>query len=255
MISVKYGSLDMQADGVTVTDSDVYSTPKKDVQTEKLAETDGSIIVKTTYESKIFTVNGYMQAVDIPTLDALIDTVKAALNLESQNFDIDYAGSTRRYIATADNIIVTRPTGMNTCTFSVEFTCASPVGADTTTSTLLSSTAITTTTAQPAITVSGSYQAEPLILLTLTSLTGGTSKTVTIQNGSTLRGISVTRNWANGDVLEIDSFNMQVFVNNAIVPVSGQFPRWDVGAGTISYIDNLTTRSASITATYTRRFL
>ncbi len=254
MISVKYGSLDMQANGMTVTDSDVYSTPKKDVQTEKLAETDGSIIVKTTYESKIFTVNGYMQAADIPTLDALIDTVKAALNLEAQNFDIDYAGSTRRYVATADNIMISRPTGMNTCTFSVEFTCALPVGSDTTSSTLLASTNVTVSPSSLAITVGGSYQAQPYITLTVVSISTG-SNTMTITNGSNQRGVSITRNWSAGDVIEIDSLNQTLYVNNLVVLFTGQFPRWDVGAGTIQYLDTCTSRSVNITATYTRRYL
>ncbi len=256
MINASYGSLNMQTGGITVTDSpDLYNAAKKTVQTEKLSETDGSIIVKSTYESKIFTLNGYMQAADIPTLDALIDTFKAALNLEAQPMNIDYAGSTRSYIATADNIVISRPTGMNSCTFSVEFTCASPAGMDTTTSTLLSATSISSSSALPSITVAGSYKAQPLIVLTLTAVTGATGGTITIQNGLTLRGISVTRTWSAGDVLEIDCANHVLYVNNSIVPFSGQFPSWDVGSSTISYVDNFTTRSASITATYTRRFL
>lgn len=255
MIGVKYGAYDMQANGCSVTDTTVHSAPQKTIQSEKLAETDGAIAVKSTYEAKTFTVDGQLSGSSIAALDSLQDVFKAALNIEAQNFDVDYAGGTRRYVATPQNIMISRPRGLDTCTFSVEFYCPSPVGMDTYASTLLAATGITSNTAQPAITVGGSYQAEPLIILTLTAVTGGTAKTVTIQNGTTLRGVSITRNWLPGDVLEIDCLNKLLYVNNAVVPFSGQFPRWDVGAGTISYLDDFTTRSASLTAAYTRRYL
>ena len=95
-----------------------------------------------------------------------------------------------------------------------------------------------------------------LITLTLTSVTGGTpSKSVIISNDSTLRGITVTRDWANGDVLEIDCLNKTLYVNDTVVAYSGQFPKWTPGGSGISYLDDFTTRSATLSAVYTRRFL
>lgn len=256
MIGVSFAGLDLQSGGICVTDTDVFSAPKNTIQGERLAEADGAIIVKATYEPKLFTVDGYMTAATISALDTLLDTFKAALNVDSANFDIDYAGSTRRYVATPQNIVISRPKGLNTATFSLQMYCPSPVGSDTSTSTLLASTAISTATATPSITPAGSYMTEPYITITFTAISGGISKFVTITNGSTLRGMSIFRNWLTGDVLEIDSLNKTVYVNHVAVPFIGEFPTWDPGAGSISYLDTFTTsRTASIIATYTRRFL
>src|SRR3954451_23038170 len=126
MIAVSYGTLDLQSGGICVTDTDVDSPPKNRVQAEGLAEADGSVIVKESYESKTFKVEGYLKATSISGLDSLLDTFKTALNVKPADFDIDHAGSTRRFVATPQNLTISRPRGLNTATFTVEFFCASP---------------------------------------------------------------------------------------------------------------------------------
>jgi phage-related protein len=256
MIAVSYNGTSLQSGGIVTTDTTVYSSPKKTIQAEKLAESDGSVIVKETWESKVFTCDGIVSASTISGLDTLLDTFKALLNNRKQNFDIDYAGSTRRYVATPQNVIITRERGLNRAGWSVEFFCESPVGSDTTSSTLLGSTVVTSSTSTSAVTVGGSYKAEPDITVTVTSVTGGSpNKTITIANGTDLKGISITRTWTAGDVLEIDCMNKTVYVNNVATASSGLFPSWDAGTGSLTYIDDFTTRSVTLSATYTKRFL
>ncbi len=256
MTTIEFDSYSLQADGVYTTDTDVFSAPAVNINAEKLAEADGSVIVKTQLDPKVFKCEGYMQAATTAALDTLIDTFKTNLNKVSANFDIDYAGGTRRYIATPRNMIISRPKGLNSAGWSVEFYCASPVGYDTTTSTLLASTVVTSATSQLSITNDGSYIAQPLITVTLTSGTGlTTSKSISISNDTNLRGITVTRDWTAADVLEIDCLNQTVYVNNVSVEYTGQFPKWSSGAGGIGYLDDFTTRSVSVEATYTKRYL
>jgi hypothetical protein len=137
MINMTYGGYSLQASGVTTADTDIYSVPNKTIQAEKLAESDGSVIVKETYESKKFTCNGTLMASSIAAMDTLIDTFKTAMNATKQNFDIDYAGSTRRYIATPRNVVITRAHGLNQAGWSIEFFCESPSGSDIAVSTLI----------------------------------------------------------------------------------------------------------------------
>lgn len=254
--SVRFDVLNLQ-DGLNIftTDTNVYDSPPVLLQTEKLAETDGTVIVKKTLDAKTFKVEGYMQTDTTANLDLLIDSFKRGLNKQSQTFDIDYAGSTRRYIATPQNVALSRSKGLNAAGWSVEFYCANPVGMDITSSSLLGATIITSSTATSSIVVDGSYKAEPIIFVTLNSLTGAGNNTITVSNDATLRGVSVTRTWAAGDVLEIDCLNKTVYVNNGVVPFAGQFPSFDPGNGGIDYLDDFTARNASISATYTRRFL
>lgn len=255
MTGIYYDSFSLNSDGVYTTDTDVYSAPPISLQDEKLAEADGSVIVKRTVEPKVFLCEGYMEADTISALDTLLDTFKRNLNKQEQNFDIDYADSVRRYVASPRNMIISRPKGLNTASWSVEFLAANPVGSDVDQSTLLASTAITSSQASSAITVNGSYKAEPVITMTLSAVTGGTSKTVTITNDSTLRGLTITRTWSAADVLEIDCLNKTVYINDTVVEFSGQFPSWEPGVSAIGYLDDFTTRTVDISATYYVRYL
>lgn len=255
MTTIFYDSYSLNSDGVYTTDTDVDSAPPIDVQAERLAEADGAVIVKRSLDPKVFRCEGFITADAVEELRAVLDTFKGALNKQNQNFDIDDGSGIRRYIATPRNMIISRPKGLNTATWSVEFFCANPVGLDTDESTLLAATAITGAQASTAITIAGSYKAEPLITVTVTAVTGGTTKTITINNDSTLRGLTVTRTWTNGDVLEVDCLNKTVYVNNTVVEFGGQFPAWDPGSSAIGYLDDFTTRTVSLTATYFVRYL
>lgn len=256
MTGLRFDNFSLQGNGVFTTDTDVYSAPARALAAEKLADADGAVIVKTSLEPKVFTCEGWLEAPTIAELDRLIDSFKRELNKQNQHFDLDYAGTIRRYVATPRNVVISRPKGLNTAGWSVEFYCANPVGADIEPRALLSGTAISTSAHIAPITVEGSYKAEPRIVVTISSVTGGTGgKTVSVSNDSTLRGLTVTRDWTNGDVLEIDCLNKTVYVNNAVVEFAGQFPAWEPGNSGISYLDDFTTRTVDLAATYTRRYL
>lgn len=254
MIGILYGSFNMQADGVTVTDTNVYSSPPNKIQADKLAESDGALVVKQQYDSKTFTVEGYLRADTLTDLELLMDAFKAAMAVKNQAFDIDYAGGVRRYLASSQNVILAKSSN-TTAGFSVEFLSPDGVGWDVESTSLLTPTGITLSNVLSSITVGGTYQAEPLIEVTINTITGGTDKTLTVSNGTSLRGLSVTRTWTAGDVLEIDTLTKSVYVNDIPVEFSGQFPRWMVGAGSIGYLDNFSARDITIEASYTRRWL
>lgn len=254
MIGVNFGNYPMQADGVVVTESDVYSAPENEIQAVELAQRDGALIVQQRYKSKRFRADGHIQKDTVSELESALDAFKAALAVKNQAFDIDYAGGVRRYLASAENIIISRA-APTTVGFSVEFLSPDGMGWDVNSSELLAPSNVSTSAQSFGIEVGGSYQAEPLITVTLNDVTGGTSKTITITNGVSLRGISITRTWTTGDVMEIDSMTKTVYVNDVATDFLGQFPTWDTGAGTIEYLDDFTTRTASITASYTKRYL
>lgn len=256
MINITYNAVSLQANGIVTTDTNIYSSPKKSIQSEKLAEADGSVIVKETYESKSFNCEGHMTADTTALLDTLIDTFKSTMNSSKEDFDIDYGGGTRRYTATPENVIISRERGLNRAGWSVEFFCEEPVGSDTMTTALLTGQVITSSSSIIPMTIAGSYRAEPVITVTVGAVTGGSpTKTITISNDTTLRGISVTRSWLAGDVLEIDTLNKTIYVNSIAVESSGLYPSWIVGVGGLSYLDDFTTRSVTIGAVYYKRYL
>lgn len=257
MIGVKYGTFNMQdaAAGLRVTSTDVYSSPENQIQADALAEADGALIVKQQYKSKTFTVEGLIRKTTIADLETAIDAFKAAMAVKNQAFDIDYAGGIRRYLASAQNVIIARGDRQTSAPFSVQFLSPDGMGWSLDSTALLSPTGVSISKASNPITVLGTYQCEPFIRVTVNTVTGGTTKTITISNDTSLRGISIQRTWANGDVLEIDSMKKTVYVNNIATPFTGQFPIFAVGAGALGYLDDFTTRDATIEASYTRRWL
>lgn len=263
-IGAKFGNFNLQSGGVSqtgadglgviVTGTDVYSAPQNKIQADNLAESDGALIVKQQYMSKTFSVEGYLRAATVPALEALIDRFKVAMSQKNQGFDLDYAGGIRRYLASYQNMIITKRSN-TTAAFSVELLSPDGMGWDVESTALIEPTGITSSNVTLPIEVGGSYMAEPIIQVTLNTVTSGTNRTVSISNASTLRGMAVTRDWGFGDTLEINSLNKTVYVNGVATEFTGQFPTFAPGSGALQYVDDLSGRDATIQASYTRRWL
>ncbi|MGB3684962.1 MAG: hypothetical protein WA991_03955 [Ornithinimicrobium sp.] len=255
MINMTYGAQSLQTDQIVTTGTDLYSAPTNEVQADELVDSDGALVVKQRYKSKTFSIWGYLKADSVPEADALSDELKIAMSQKNQAFDIDYAGGTRRYLATPRNIAVERPRGLTRPRFNIEFLSPDGMGWDLTSTSLLDPTGITTASSTQAITVGGSYQAEPLIYITINTVTGGAGQSLSLTNTSTLRGMKITRDWVDGDTVEINNLKKTVFVNDRAEEFSGQFLAFAPGEGGIGYVDTLTSRDVTMSASYTRRWL
>ena len=101
--------------------------------------------------------------------------------------------------------------------------------------------------------VNGSYIAEPIINVTINSVTGGTSGSVSIFNASTNQGITVTGDFTAGSQLEIDCSQYTVRLNGVNMDFEGLFPTFPPGAQRIGYSDTFTTRDVDVTVTYNHK--
>lgn len=254
MIGVKYGSFNMQANGFRVTDTDVYSAPEKAIQADSLAERDGALVVKQQYKSKVFKVEGWFKKDGITLAETARDEFMLAMSKTNQPFDIDYKGGIRRYLASAQNIIVSKK-GISSFGFSVQFLSPDGMGWDTASTALIASANITTSSAEIPVSIQGTYKADPTTRLSFFTVAGGTGKTVSIGNAATLRQIQITRDWVSGDVLEIDTLNGYVRVNGIDTDFIGQLPSFQPGDNALSYVDGFTSRDVTVTSSYTRRWL
>lgn len=256
MIGFKFGLFNLQdpANGVWVTKTNVYSAPTNDIQADALANRDGAYVVKQTYRSKTFQVEGVLRSSTRAGLEQLMDTFKTVMAQKNQAFDVDYAGGIRRFLANATTVIIA-DIGLTSAAFSVEMMSPDGMGWSLDQVNLIDSSSITTSTAVFSALLIGSYQIEPVIRLELTSVTGGTNKTVTITNGASLRGIRITRNWSSGDVLEFDSAKRTLYVNSIETDFQGQFPVFDPGTAILNYLDDFSARTATIRSYYTPRWL
>lgn len=254
MNDVVYDGFGFVAAGCVLTNIDHMTLPKRDNELEDLVNRSGSVLVQSRLTTKPITVEGYYDGSSNTDAQVMYDTLAAALNREARLLEIPHAGSKRYYTATPQNIILQEPNGLNRLTFSMEFVVPEGSAQDQTTTQLLSTT-ITTSTATTPLTVIGSVTARPLLTVTFTSVTGGTSGSVSIRNARDFIGLTFNRTFVSGDVVTIDSANYQIYINGVLTEPNGRMPTWATGSGGLYYSDTFTARSVSITGTYNIRNL
>lgn len=255
--NISFAGNSLQTANILTNDIDHFSNPNKVATMYSLGHANKSALPFVSYPSKTIQVTGVIIGTSIADLDSRIDTFKSYFTGIDQNLDIDYNGSTRRYVANANVVKLARPGGLLYATFSIEFDCTLPFGKDTsvTNFTLTSPTGRTLNSYTDAVTFAGSAPVQlPVITITLTAVTGGASF-INMGNAANGQSITVNRTWANGDVLVIDCQNRTVTVNGVPVNFTGAFTEFAPGAQTFQYIDGFTTRTFSIAIAYTKMYL
>lgn len=105
-------------------------------------------------------------------------------------------------------------------------------------------------------TIDGSAPTQaPIIKITFSALTGGTTKDVTIGNPASGQFITVNRTWLAGDALVIDSQNQTITVNDIDVDYSGSWPEWEKGPGYLQTTDGFLTRTMRNYTDYYKRYV
>lgn len=231
----------------------------KDLKFFALSHANRSKIPYSGYPSRIVKMSGKIlpsTAGDIAGTDTLVDTFKSYFVGTDQSLDVDYAGTTRRYLATVNTISVARPGNLAFANFDIEFVCTDPFGRDTSATTALTATGRTAASYSDAYTFLGTapYQV-PIASITLTAVTGGTNQSMTWGNAANGQGITVQRTWTAGDLLVIDCLQKIVTLNGTEVAFSGAFPEFPPGAQTMQYTDTFTTRTFNISVAYTKGYL
>lgn len=251
-----YDSNSLQTANIVTEDIDHFDLPAKDAKAYGLAHANRSKIPFVSYPSKIIKITGTLSDTSISAVDTLVDTFKGYFIGQDKNLDIDYAGSTRRYIATVNSISIKRPGGLAWATFEVEFICTLPFGETTANTTILNVSGRTNSSYSDNYTFAGNAPTQwPVFTVTYTALSANATDTVIIANDTTGQAISVTRAWLVNDVLEIDVVNKTVKVNGTPVDFSGAFPEFAPGAQTIDYSDTFISRTFSYNIVYNKLYL
>lgn len=240
--------------GVTFRKRRVYKLPTRNNKLYKRAMRDGRKHVRSEYNDRALVLEGDISRASRALMEASRDTLMEYLQPVDEKLEFEQAGALRRYMATMRNVIMTEDMG-GFAPFSIEFDLSLPFGVDINLTTLLNNVNHNSSSTDHAITIGGSVFAEPLITLTLTSITGGTNASVLIENPATGQGITVQRSFSNSDVVKVDVDAHKVYVNDVEVEYSGAFPTWDVGSGTLRVTDDFSTVASTVLMTYRKRYL
>lgn len=237
--------------GIFISAIDHVSLPTKDAAMLPLANTNASVIPYVGYPNKGINISGVIVGSTNADLDSRIDSFKAYFNGKDKNLDITYSSGTRRYIATANRIVVTRQQKALFATFQIEFACTQPFGRATSATTALTATGRTANSYNDNHVFIGSAPFQlPLITITYSAISGGAAY-VSFGNQGNGQGITITdQTWVAADVLEIDCQNKTVKKNGVEVDFLGAFPEFPPGSQNMAYNDGFTTRTFAITVTY-----
>lgn len=242
--------------GIITNSIEHTDVPTKDVQIFELADANGSSIPSITYPSKLVRIAGALKGTSHADLDNLIDTFKSYFNGKEKNLDIAYGSGTRRYIATANAIGISRQQKLPTAIFSIEFICTLPFGIDTTPTQIAAVSGHTTASLTMSATLGGSAPIQlPEIEITLVSITGD-GDYIQLSNDDNgqdllLYGLGL----ADGDVIKISAADREVTINDVPVDYTGSFFELPVGPVSITYSDGFTDREVDIDINYYKRWL
>jgi hypothetical protein len=251
MIGLSFNSNDLQTVNIITTLIDHADIPVKEARMYALSHSNKSIIASVNYPSRSISVVGRLKAVDKSALDTLLDTFKAYFVGADKNLDIDYAGGTRRYIATVNKLAINQGRGLSFADFQIEFICSQPFGRNTTTNTILSSAGRTLNNyTDPYTFLNSSPYNLPQITYTLNSVTDGTLKNVIFGNSSTGQEITINRTWAASEVLVIDCQEKIVTLDDIEIEFNGAFPEFEAAAQNLYYSDTFTARDFDIDVVY-----
>ena len=207
--------------------------PTRSLGTLKIAGRDGVIITSDSFDQKVIEVGGVVKADTQAALETAIDALKELLSRRQKNLDVDYAGGTRRYVATAVNTedVVDRDHYHNGfAPFLIHFLV--PKGTGTGLERQDNNfSGITAWNYANDLTIEGKYPPEPVITITLTD--AGTCDTVTFRNittNTTISASATTGDFADGDIITIDCGERSVKLNGVEHSFSGVFPDFALGA-------------------------
>lgn len=255
-VNVVFNSVDLQTSSIITQKSTHYNIPTKDMPVYPLAHANKSASPNNpNYPNRKIIIEGKLRASTISALETLIDTFKAYFNVEDANLDIDWAGGTRRFVATGTPDVKSER-GLNTADFSVVFDCDYPFGEDTSSTSLVSASGSTGATRGDSITVAGSAKYQlPIITITINSLTDGTDSYMTVSNNANGQGITILGDFAASDEIVIDCETRTVTINGTEVDYVGSFPEFETGSQQINYADGFTARNIDYDVDYTKRYL
>lgn len=218
----------------TIADRVVTSMPQ--------ARDDGEIVVSELWGKKTIALQGTLIGTSQTDLESKIDTFNELMSRQEKNLDIDWNGSTRRYVASCTKLTYDRDHyNTSAVPWTAEFTIYSGEGKDTGTTTALNAHSLTITTpATDSFTMNGSKPAKPLITLTGSNWPSPPLG-IEYKNTDTAEKIVITRAGGLGastGVVKIDCLAKTVTgnINSSVFSAYnfyGIFPKFKIGTNNI----------------------
>lgn len=263
MSAVLFNTRDIESlvSGLTVLQTNTMLPATKTLSSAVLAYMNKTKVTQGFFTDRRVIVSCLIEQTTQTALENAFDTLWAIISGIEGTLVVTEGGVQRQYTATWGDFAL-KSVGKAWASFDLVFVCSDTYGYDTSATTLIDQSGITTqpnTLTMSDVLGSAEWQV-PIIELFISALTGGTNATVTVANPATAQTITITRNWTAADHVEIDCQNRTVKVNGTLVAFTGAFPEYNplalttAGQSKITVTDTLTTRTLRVLVTYYKRW-
>lgn len=244
MTAISFNSNDLQTDNIVVSQIDISEFPDVNVTVFEIAHANRSNVMTDGYSGRKINLRGSLSHDTLTQFETLLDTFKGYFTGKNKALDVEYAGSTRRYMATRTGGALPREGGLMDSDFQLQFTCSSPFGIDIASTNLASVTGATTSPSTTSLTIGGNAEYQyPEIEITVVAATNTTGATVSISNNNNGQVCNITRNWTAGEVITLTPAEQLVEVDGDEVEFTGAVPIFNKGSGAISISDTFDSRT------------
>lgn len=252
--SVKFAGNDLSLiENVELFNHDFTTLPNRDVKIYKVARRDLSIITSSEYRDKNVPVFLEVCGNSRAATEATLTFLKSLLQVQNAALVVKQGGNEVQYTATMNEFNI--EWDAYKAYVVINFIASNPIGRETQTQTAISITGNTLASRTGSFNIQGSATALPVTTIIVNTVTGGTGSQVVLENARTNQGIRITSDFANGDIVVIDSNNLQASINGVNTDFQGMFPQFPSGSQQLRYTDNFTTRNVDISVVYNPRLV
>lgn len=241
-----------------IRETGLLDSPVRDIISHELARSDNAVAVFRRYKSRTYMLSGQIKAGTSAELEAAIDALKLALLNQVGDLVVEWGAGFRYFSSECQNVAIGRGTSdVTQCSWSASFYMPVPFSTDNTTRDFFTAVAGNTLGSfTVGVNNIGTYLAEPYLTLTLTGLEPNISDvSITITNPATNEQITITDQFADGDIITIDCKRKQIFRGTELLAGVGNFPAWQPGPGLLQVSDTGSSRTSSLSGTYQARML
>jgi hypothetical protein len=210
------------------------SFPERMLNGLALISEDGESFISERFDKKVIPMQGVIVGSSQADVESKKDIMAELFARPEKNLDIDWNGSTRRYVATCTKLEFDRDHfNLNFIPWTAEFTVLSGSGEDTSETTIVNADTFTANYKTKTFTLYGSARPKIRFSIAVNS-PNGYIKGIEIKNTTTGERIYVPSSSSlNGKTVEIDTRMKTVTIAGSAVPYFGTFPKFVVGSNTI----------------------
>lgn len=236
-----------EVEGVWLYYYNATDLPDRDINIHKLARRSLSIVTSAEYTQKTIPVMMRVCSGGRQATEETITRIKGLIQPQNGELIVYQSGEDFKYTATMNEFNIE---WVGTSAYVVIVFIASTPIAEAVDTDIMTNFNTELASDGSSFIVTGSYIAEPVINVTINSVTGGTGEAVSIFNASTNQGITITGDFTAGSQLEIDCSQYTARLNGVNMDFEGLFPTFPPGSQRIGYSDTFTTRDVDVTVTY-----